>query len=1312
MFFSNLRTRCGTFLVMLLAMTFPLRAGYTIYFEPYDNWDTVWTWIWDSNNGNQNYSGGKWPGAQIYQSTEHPGLYVYTFECTASNPALQCIFNDGSTNVQESEKPQHQTADFQLKNNWVYNYSGALCDIADYEAPDPGELTDYTIYFDNLNKWNNVYMDVKGSSFSTTLNVPSFLNGRMHSVSFEAPASTPLTCSFYQIDGSNQLDRTAFFTVINEHVYTISGDKGHKNDYNSENALPEAEYWWEPETPNSLQSTTLYFNKKYRSDSPLRNSEDIYLFLGLISENSSDTKWSYATPDWDFSKLDNNGEKYKMTLCSDLGDGQSVYSMSFTPSIAEWFRASSDERFSKLAFIIRDYSGTKQFSDNDGNRYLELAPLPIVTDGLGALQSYEDNDGTIFIKAEKGTLMITPCSQDIIKIFTLRAGASRTQERRSISVVANDDEKFSLVTPSYTVNENDNEIVIVVEDGVNVHVDKDKCIVSFRDKAGNIYLEEQNGLANQSGNVSVSFKPMSDEAFYGGGYNGSRINWNNRAFTMTNTQTGGWYQGVEGPHNICVPFYVSTRGYGVYFDDHTRDARVSPSSNVGTTYSSRSVDPISYYFIGGGAFSGEHASMEKVMQNYTMLTGLQDLPPYWALGYITSRYGYHSATEATNAIKRIKDECNIPLDGLVFDLYWQGAGNSGMGTLEWYTPNFPDHKKMMSDFKEKGVNTVIITEPYFTEDCGSNYSFLKDNKYLADEAAPNMKWLTNKNVGLIDSSNEAAMEWMGTYYSKHTTDGVAGWWLDLGEPEKHGTSNCSHAGGTCDQIHNEFGNLWTGAAYTALKNSHPEMRHILMPRAGTAGMQRYSTFPWTGDIKRSWEGLKAQIPALVSASMSGIGYLGSDIGGFCESTNESDELYLRWIQLGIFYPSMRTHAQEWLQHGPEPYNRPNVLNDVRDAINLRYAYLPYTYSQSYAYTRFGTPIARPANFADIDNPEKLADCIDAYLWGPDVYVAPVLDSSTSKYITFPEGEWLDMNDFKTVYASHQSVNYSAPTNVLPHFMRRGSFVTRYRQDKFTNTAEIETDKLTVDYFPTKSSTPDGSIFFDDDHKSVNTIEEGKYVVTRFSGKGADNSLLLYIDREGNGWEGMYETQDVLLRIHAVDMTGVNLDNIGFYDQHTQKRNAPMREASETPWSYSKIEKATSLDDVQNATRTTNAYYVDPASRTAYVRLPRLNPLETYNVELGEPGILTGIETPAALEAMTLAYGNGYFTYSAPQGTEDLTIGVFSVTGTQVALFSGLNADGYAGQIETDLPSGIYIARLTGRNSAGETRDKTIKMIVK
>lgn len=1295
MFFSNLRTRCGTFLVMLLAMTFPLRAGYTIYFEPYDNWDTVWTWVWDSNNGNQNYSGGNWPGIQIYQSTDHPGLYVYTFECTASNPALKCIFNDGSTNVQESEKPQHQTSDFQLKDNWVYTYSGALCDIADYETPDPGELTDYTISFHNNVGWDNIYVRISGTNPPITGLMSSFLNSSVFDYAFQAPENTTLYCQFYTLVNSQEQNLTSKFKVIDKHVYTISGDKGLKENYDPINALPEAEYWIEPATPAVTQSATLYYNRAYNPDGNLRNSDNIYAHIGLLTSSDPNQLWPAAS-DWN-----NPDSKFKMTPVS---EGSDVYKISFNPTIADWFGKDSEGNYNRIGVVFRDPKAGLQSPDY----FIPLRVLPPVGEGLGAAQNCEaDANGNIVITSERGKIYLTPWSDDIVKVFTLRNSATNRTERPSISVI--DDQTklaYGIGNPSFEIKDTDDRYVIAISGGVTVEVDKATSLLSFFNSkdSSEPTLSELGGLVNKTGSVSASFNGMGDTGFYGGGYNGNLVNWNGYTMTMNNNQDGNWGQGSSLSRNICIPFYVSTSGYGLYFDDHYRNATIYTSSS-GSVYSSKSQDPIAYYYIGGG-------SMENVLQNYTRLTGLQELPPYWALGYLTSKFSFATRQEAEDAVKNTKD-INIPIDGIVFDIHWQtdnhlrGAGTSGMGRIDW-SDAYPNPVEMMKNFRDQNVHTIAITEPYFTSKSG-NYDYLKNAGYLADEHVNGMGWLESDHVGLLDITNKDATDWFKDLYKKRTAEGIESWWLDLGEPEKHDSDSHYSDGSSVDQMNNEYGNRWTAIAFQAMKEQTPDTRFITMPRAGTSGMQRYNAFPWTGDIARSWSGLKAQVPALVSASMSGVSYLGSDIGGFI-ATGTDANLYRRWVQLGVFYPSMRTHSAK----EPEVWrgSYASVRDDVRDAINLRYAYLPYTYSQSYAYTRFGTPIARPANFNDRDYPEKLANCIDAYLWGPDVYVAPVLDNGTSKSITFPEGEWLDMNDFKTVYTSHQSVNYSAPTNVLPHFMRRGSFVTRYRQDKFTNTAEIETDKLTVDYFPTKSSTPDGSIFFDDDHKSVNTIEEGKYVVTRFSGKGADNSLLLYIDREGNGWEGMYETQDVLLRIHAVDMTGVNLDNIGFYDQQTQKRNAPMREASETPWSYSKIEKATSLDDVQNATRTTNAYYVDPASRTAYVRLPRLNPLETYNVELGEPGILTGIETPAALEAMTLAYGNGYFTYSAPQGTEDLTIGVFSVTGTQVALFSGLNADGYAGQIETDLPSGIYIARLTGRNSAGETRDKTIKMIVK
>ena len=150
------------------------------------------------------------------------------------------------------------------------------------------------------------------------------------------------------------------------------------------------------------------------------------------------------------------------------------------------------------------------------------------------------------------------------------------------------------------------------------------------------------------------------------------------------------------------------------------------------------------------------------------------------------------------------------------------------------------------------------------------------------------------------------MDWMWQFYKARTEDGVGGWWLDLGEPERH-DGDSHHKGGTVEQVHNEFGNLWIERVYRGLKEDFPNVRPFLMPRAGTSGMQRYSVFPWTGDIKRSWAGLQAQVPALVSAGMSGIGYMGSDVGGFSVENNYTDpSLYLRWIEMAVFSPMMRT----------------------------------------------------------------------------------------------------------------------------------------------------------------------------------------------------------------------------------------------------------------------------------------------------------------------------------------------------------------------------------------------------------------------
>ena len=909
---------------------------------------------------------------------------------------------------------------------------------------------------------------------------------------------------------------------------------------------------------------------------------------------------------------------------------------------------------------------------------------------IGAFVSAENANGTVTITDDKGgKLMITPYSPDVVKIFTLpetlaNANNDSARERRSISVVA---------TPnaSYSTAETESEFLVNVSDGVTVSVNKSNCYVSFR-YGNNVILAENGGLINNPGNRTVKFAAMHDKGFYGAGYNGKTTNIGGTSWKMHNTQTGGWNATWSAPHNICIPYYLSTNGYGVLFDDHYIDAVMTPSAD-GSEYRSQSANPIAYYFVGGG-------SMEKAMQNYQFLTGYQPLPPFWALGYITSRYGYHSANEARNVIRCIKDESNLPLDGIVFDLYWQGSSPAGMGNLEWYTPKFPDHKKMLADFKAKNVNTICITEPFFTSDAATNYNYLKNNGYLADEKVGDMSWLTNNPVGLIDTSNENAMTWMGEFYKRHTRNGVAGWWLDLGEPERHFFNNCHHAGGSCEQIHNEFGALWIESVYNALTKEAPNMRHLLLPRSGTAGMQRFSTFPWTGDIQRSWSGLQAQVPALVNGSMSGVGYLGSDIGGFCDSNNNSDDLYLRWVQLGVFYPVMRTHAVESLN--PEPYNRPNILDKVRDAINLRYAYIPYAYTRAYLNTRYGSPMARPANFADEDK-SLLANCKDAYLWGPDIFVAPVVNSSNSRNITFPEGDWLDMKDFSTIYQGHQTVNnYNAPLEVLPRFMRRGAFVPRYRQDTFSSTAEIRTSQVTIDYFPSWNDIHDSGMIYDDDRNSADNIDKGNYLITNFEAwgtNGSNGTLTVLISREGNGWNGDAHgaCQDLLFQIH----------DFGFGEGSIH--SAASHESSLHAAPSKSFKHCSSLEEVKNENSVESYAIVD---NNLYVRIPQLNTDANYMFIINSEGLFTGVDNVNVASTLSLTYASGYLTYSATDNFNDLDISIFNPSGTCVADFNDLTADGYANQVAVSLPNGLYIARLTGIDHTGCKITKTIKMLVK
>ena len=713
---------------------------------------------------------------------------------------------------------------------------------------------------------------------------------------------------------------------------------------------------------------------------------------------------------------------------------------------------------------------------------------------LGRVVSYEDDGTTVKLVGERGTMWLTPYNDGTVKVLTMPAGVEGN-ERRSLSVAATPSVSYSVA--------DEGECLSVMLPQVKVVIDKASTLLSFYDKGGALLMSELGGLDNKTNDVSASFSAPATTAFYGGGYY-NRFDHTARTLVMDNNQTGGWPNNSSTDnHNICIPFVVADNGFGILFDNHQRGARII-MPHKGLCYTSESPSPVAYYFVGGGDMAG-------VMTNYASLTGFQPLPPYWAMGYMTSRFGYGSRDESTYVIEQIRNS-GIPLDGIVYDIYWQGPSTSAMGNLVWdeNPDKFYRPQEMMEEYDNyRKVKTILITEPFFSKSCG-NYQELKDKGFSADDDVSGMEWIGGG--ALLDCTNPDALDWMWEKaYKPLTAQGVGGWWLDLGEPERH-DDDSSHRGGSVSEVHNEIGNLWIERVWRGYNEEFPDQRPFLMPRAGTAGMQRYSTFPWTGDIYRSYEGLAAQVPALLSSGMSGVAWIGSDVGGFAHNTDgyHNDDLYLRWVEMATFSPMMRTHCAGALE--AEPFRYSAVVEDVARFINMRYSYLPYTYTLAWENATKGYPLARPLGFHY--RQDGLESVGDQYLWGRDILVAPVLAAATSREVVLPgEGErWADANNPRDIHSGNRTISYDAPREVLPHFVRMGAIIPRYSATVYESTQTIDRSRITLDIYADKSTPSADGRMFEDDFHSTTSLQSGDYSILEFAYEGDAESASVSLSR--------------------------------------------------------------------------------------------------------------------------------------------------------------------------------------------------------
>ena len=658
---------------------------------------------------------------------------------------------------------------------------------------------------------------------------------------------------------------------------------------------------------------------------------------------------------------------------------------------------------------------------------------------------------------------------------------------------------------------------------IAAHVDKATHAISYSVN-GKIVAKEQGGLSISSKGVSLSFALDKNEKLYGGGQRvlgmdrrGHSMPLYNKAHYGYTTSSNQMYFGLSA--------VMSSKNYSVLFDN-----TASGELDIGKTNS----DELLFKAQGGRAsyimVLGEN--LEDTVTNTVAVTGKQPLPPRWLLGNFASRFGYKSQNEVMDVVDAFNTQ-DIPVDAVVLDLYWFGKDIKGhMGNLSWDTATFPEPEKMISELRAQDVKTVLITEPFILTTSKQWESAVANNALAQnDNGAPYTFDFYFGNTGLVDVFSEAGQDWFWQYYEKLAAQGVAGWWGDLGEPEVH-PDDIQHMWQSTKvsgaEVHNAYGHQWAKSVYNNLTELQPDTRPFVLMRSGFLGSQRYGMVPWTGDVSRSWGGLKPQVELALQMSVFGMAYTHSDLGGFAGGETFDPELYTRWLQFGTFSPVFRPHAQDNI--APEPiFHADPVKSIARKFIQLRYDMLPYNYSLAFENALYGTPLMRPLAMAYGES--DWFENADSYLWGDGLLVSPVTSANQTVWPTkLPEGVWFDFFS-DTKYQGGQTVNYPLSQDNFPVWVKAGSFMPMTKG--LSRTEQFDARKIEMHYWHDNSVNSSSYTYYEDDGKNPASVKKGLYTKLLLNASVDDKAALtLTLDSEGS-YIGMPKQRDITYVVHGL-----------------------------------------------------------------------------------------------------------------------------------------------------------------------------------
>ncbi|MGC8653790.1 MAG: TIM-barrel domain-containing protein [Candidatus Kryptoniota bacterium] len=886
---------------------------------------------------------------------------------------------------------------------------------------------------------------------------------------------------------------------------------------------------------------------------------------------------------------------------------------------------------------------------------LSYIPLCNAQVRAGNLSYWYASGKTVQLHSGPSVMRITFYRSDVVRIDLLPD---------SLSVP---DSSFVVIRDTSTaiypmISEKDSSIT-VTSGHLTVNCMKYPIRLTLSDAFGNIIMSEGNdgGFTFSKGGWSYSFHVQGDEHFYGTGERANSLDLRGLSFDSFNTQTGGYGQPAPNTMNVNIPFVISSRNYGIFFDDtYPGHFDIACSNPEMFTYSADS-GKATFYFIAS-------QDMKGVLRDYTWLTGRAPLLPKWAYGYIQSKYGYHNYSEASGMIQRMRAD-SIPCDAIVLDLYWF----RNMGDLSWNVASWPNPPQIMSDFISRGFKTIVITEPYIVQP-SVNYQIAIDNGYFAKGQdgqpyiLPNW-WSCSCNAGLLDITNPAAESWWWNKYISIFSSGVSGLWTDLGEPERDHPDMNFYLGSD-SKVHNIYDFLWARTLYDGFNQSFPGRRLFNLTRSGYAGIQRFATVTWSGDVSKTFGGLAVQLPMLLNMGMSGISYHNSDIGGFTAGIT-TPELYARWMEFGTFCPITRAHGTGGA--GTEPWVYGLATEKIsKEYINLRYELFPYIYSTAYQSYLEGMPLARPLILEFPEDP-NLYNESSSYMWGDAFLVSPVVkQGETSKSIYLPLGNWVDFWT-DSLFTGGDDVVVNTPVDRLPLFVRSGSIIPMH--SLLQDLDSLKDDSLLVEIYPSVTGKTSFTLYEDDG--TTLDYQKGMFSATTFSQQvtlsGSIARINFSISKTSGSFPGSLFQKVLTLDFHQIVSSPKSVIVNG-----------------------EKIYPAQSLDVLK---QNYSGYYFDDVQKRLYVRLVERADTE-YSIIIDSTSV-TGVNlsSPTGFE-LQQNYPNPFnssttisFFLNRP---ERVVIKVYDVLGRLIKTLLDENLSAGAHSVKFDgrnYTSGIYFYRL-------------------